>query len=172
MVFVRPCLTPADSERIRVQGMRGKRSGAAGGLAGDLSRTGNRAQTKRKGPVSRTLRQVLPCGFPLGLALRLALEGISLRSFLLISNLPIGAHQCKRHRRYESAVCGNKQPIEWHSVSVPARDRQSLVSAARQHNATPPPEGSGKGLSKAKFSKPKALQITYFRPMLILNFQP
>lgn len=74
----------------------------------DFSRTGDCLQTKRKGPVSRTLRQVLPCGFPLGLALRLALEGISLRSFLLLKNLPIISRRRKGAPGYESPVCGNK----------------------------------------------------------------
>jgi hypothetical protein len=67
-----------------------------------------RGPTKRKGPVSRTLRQVPPCGFPLGLASRLALEGISLRSFLLPDNLPPTPGRRKGVWRYESAFCGNE----------------------------------------------------------------
>jgi len=77
----------------------------------DISRTRGYAQRKRKGPVSRTLRQVLPCGFPLGLALRLVLEGVSLRSFLLLSNLPTISSQCKGPHRDESPLCGNKCPL-------------------------------------------------------------
>lgn len=79
----------------------------------DISRRGINAQTKRKGPVSRTLRQVLPCGFPLGLALRLALEGDSLRSFLLQVNLPTISSQRKGFQHDESPLCGNEsRPLD------------------------------------------------------------
>lgn len=87
-----------------------KPSDAVGVLAGYLTQ-GNNAQTKRKGPVSRTLRQVLPCGFPLGLALRLALEGDSLRSFLLQNNLPTISSQRKGFQHDESPLCGNESRL-------------------------------------------------------------
>ncbi len=137
----------------------------------DFSRTRDCPQTKRKGPVSRTLRQVPPCGFPLGLALRLALEGVSLRSFLLLSNLPNISRRRKGVRGYESAVCGNKGRLLKRSrAGVTQTQRRRHGLAVDRRDKTPGSKGSGTDGRHLMARNP--LQIAYFRPLGSLTFTP